>query len=297
METRYLTATIRKSPTDGTGRFEAIAYDATAGDVDGIVVTPAGIASAVRTFERRGRPLVLRWQHQIDHPDTALGTITRVWQDGSRLMVAGQLDLSNPLSQRAYEAMLTGRLNELSIAWQEYATGTERRDGVAYMSDIELIEVSLVAAGANRGTRVTSVKSAPTEAANLRETILAAVAPTKAPNGADVAAELAAHETRVKAARAERDRRAAERAATESRREDIERAVNHAVPVLNRFGGIGDANDDERPERATTSNVGETVQGGPEIHRAFRPKPKREDTTTIPVYVGPKNADDVRSEA
>jgi hypothetical protein len=159
-ETRFLTAALTKSPTDGTGRFEAIAYDASAGDLDGVVITPAGIDKAVRTFAERKRPLVLRWQHQVNDPDTALGVIDRVWRAGPRLMVAGRLDLKNALSVRCYEAMLQGRLNELSISWFANPRGSAVRDGILYESDIELMEISLVAVGSNRGTLVTAVKTA-----------------------------------------------------------------------------------------------------------------------------------------
>jgi len=137
---------ITKAPTDASGKFEIVAYDRHAGDVDGRVFTLAEMQSAVRTFERRGRPLVLRWSHDMQDPDSALGIITRLWIDGGKLMAAGRFDLENPLSVRVYEGILTGRINEFSVGWIDNGDGT-----------IDLLEISAAAAGANRGTGVACV--------------------------------------------------------------------------------------------------------------------------------------------
>lgn len=289
-KTYTTTATITKSRTDGSGEFEALVYDPDAGDTDGIVITRAALESAVETFNRRGRDLVLRWSHDLSQPDAALGVITKVWLDGSRLIVRGKLDLGNDLSVRVYEGMLAGRINEFSISWSAPLDAGVERDGKLFIvGDIELIEVSAVAAGANRGTRLLSIKAATTEAAKLRETILAAVAPTKAPNGADVAAELRAHDARVKAARDQRERAAQASAALDRFRTSNPRpTVLVADPkmrvVRDDERDFADADAKRRALASVSAGVGETVDGGVRIERAARPKPKRDETFTTPVY-------------
>jgi hypothetical protein len=90
-----------------------------------------------------------------------LGTITDVEVVGTTLVVRGKLDLTNPKSMRVYEGMLAGRINEFSVSWSVPAGGAYERDNVTFVTVMELIEVSAVAAGANRGTRLVSVKNAP----------------------------------------------------------------------------------------------------------------------------------------
>lgn len=161
MNAKYLTATLTKTPTDGSGTFEAIVYDPAAGDVDGIVITAEGMRRAVAMFHRRGRNLVLRWAHDKEDPDSALGTINDVRMSDGKLVVRGALDLQNGKSMRIYEGMLTGRINEFSISWASPPGGSHERDGLMFVDDMELLEVSVVAVGANRGTRLLAVKSAP----------------------------------------------------------------------------------------------------------------------------------------
>lgn len=161
MKTKHTSfAYLTKSPSDGSGRFEALVYSA-GEDIDGVFIDPSGVRSAVAAFQKRNRPLILRVQHSAD-PEAAIGLIDRVWSNsaGTELYIAGQLNLQSPVAQTVYENWLTlGDANEFSIAWAA-EDGYKADDGM-HITQLELLEVSSVAMGANRGTRLISVKAAP----------------------------------------------------------------------------------------------------------------------------------------
>lgn len=141
---KYLTGRIVKAPTDADATFELVAYDPHSDDVDDIKLAPEYVATAVPNFTRRKRNLALRWQHDLRDPDSAIGVIDKVWVDAvERLMVSGHFDLTNDFAVKVWEGVLAGRINEASISWDTLPDGT-----------MELLEVSIVSIGANRGTQV-----------------------------------------------------------------------------------------------------------------------------------------------
>jgi len=215
---KFLTAAITKSPTNGTGEFEAVVYDPAAGDVDGVVITVQAMKAAAATFVLRDRDLVLRWNHDRTDPDSALGVITDVKVSDGKLLIRGRLDLSNEKSVRVHEGMLTGRINEFSIAWTSPPDGFYESNGVVYITDMELTEISVVPAGANRGTRLVSVKSFPASAELAR---YARLIDEAAKIGPTVGQKVLERERQLLAERMAAERAAAVRA--KEAREDIDR--------------------------------------------------------------------------
>lgn len=146
---RKLVTAYLKAGTDPDASFEIVAYDPHSDDIDDLPLAPAYVRTAPENFRRRGRNLALRWAHNMTEPNAAIGLIDRVWTDDlDRLMVSGRFDLDNNLALSVWEGVLFERITEASISWDTLDDGS-----------MELIEVSIVSAGANRGTGITCAGS------------------------------------------------------------------------------------------------------------------------------------------
>lgn len=161
-------AVITKAPTDGSGTFTALV--STFGgepDVQNDVIAEGAFEATIcdayaKRTERGGRylwPLV--WQHSYADPGNFIGGIVAAAEAPHGLVVQGQLDLDNPKAHSTYEGMLADRIREYSIGFG-VVRQHKRGDGVRVLDEVELLEVSVVMAGANRGTRTLALKgSAP----------------------------------------------------------------------------------------------------------------------------------------
>jgi HK97 family phage prohead protease len=107
------------------------------------VIRPGAFA---RTLAERGAPLPLYWQHR---PEQRIGWIERIAEDARGLRVVARVD--KPDSAPAL-ALRQGRVDGLSFGYRARAF---RRDAAGReLSDIELIEVSLVTHPMQHAARV-----------------------------------------------------------------------------------------------------------------------------------------------
>jgi HK97 family phage prohead protease len=101
--------------------------------------------------------------HGYEDPLNAIGKLQDIRIEDKELVVDGQLDLNNERAVRVYEAMLTGKLNEFSIGYairdEELVKDAEGHPHYYLIKDLELLEISIVFAGANRHTRLISIKA------------------------------------------------------------------------------------------------------------------------------------------
>jgi len=162
-------AQIKTTPTDGTGRFTAIV--STFGpppDHQGDVVAEGAFLKSIAEWRRRGKRPSIWWEHMYHEPNAALGSIERMYETDAGFVIEAKLDLSHEPAVAVYEGLLAGRLNEFSIGfavleshrepWPDTVGGTY----YTVLDELELLEVSVVHAGANRYTRLLDVKSANT---------------------------------------------------------------------------------------------------------------------------------------
>lgn len=95
---------------------------------------------------------------KAEHGGPAIGQWTEVVEDDMGLRVKGRFDLSNPAGRKAYDAVVSGRKDGLSIGY--YATKTaQERDGSRALLEVDLREISLVRSPASSRSRILSVKS------------------------------------------------------------------------------------------------------------------------------------------
>lgn len=84
-----------------------------------------------------------------------------VKQDSRGLHVKGQLNMALPAAEEAYQLMLDGSINSMSVGFDILPKGSEWAEDYSQrtITKAELWEVSLVPFGMNRKAKVTSVKS------------------------------------------------------------------------------------------------------------------------------------------
>jgi HK97 family phage prohead protease len=166
-EIKYLSAKIKQSPTDGSGRFVAVV--STFGpppDTQGDIVTPGAFRASIAeaSVKYPGALWPIFWMHKYDSPENVIGVVVAAAETGEGLVIEGQLDLDSERAMHVYEGLLGNRIREWSIA---YAINKAREDTwegehVRYLDELELLEISAVYSGANRFTRTVEVRSRPT---------------------------------------------------------------------------------------------------------------------------------------
>ena len=118
-----------------------------------------------------GAPIPLLWEHKSSDPRNWVGDVISAVETADGLEVVGKFDLTSEHGQASYRNVKGRRVAGLSIGYAirsavKTAEGNELRD-------LELVEVSIVARGANPAALVTSVKSV---GADVTEQLRTAVA-------------------------------------------------------------------------------------------------------------------------
>ncbi|HYU07550.1 MAG TPA: HK97 family phage prohead protease [Thermoplasmata archaeon] len=161
MQTKLLTtyAKLTKTPTDGSGTFEAI--------VAGWDIDSDNDRFARDAFDGLdgSEPIPLRYQHVPDAADPASNIgVAFVTSTDAGLKAAGQLDLNNPMGMAVYERMLlpasdAKALREFSVGFAFEPAKTFKGDkGETVIPKAKLIEISIVYKGSQR-TELLSIKN------------------------------------------------------------------------------------------------------------------------------------------
>jgi HK97 family phage prohead protease len=108
---------------------------------------------------KNGNEIPVHWAHDLSQP-IALGTLT---DSPAGLAIKGELDLDVRAGRDAHSRLKKRIVKALSIGFQVPEGGSEYKDGIRRLKQIDLLEVSLVSVPANDQARMTSVKSAITD--------------------------------------------------------------------------------------------------------------------------------------
>lgn len=129
-------------------------------DAYGDIVLPGAFEKTLaRHAAERSMPVML-FGHKAD--ELPIGDWVDMAEDDKGLRVRGRLDLDDPESARVHRALKKGRVNGLSIGYAIPAGGIEPdpdREGVYFLKEIDLREVSIVNWPANRSAMVDNVKA------------------------------------------------------------------------------------------------------------------------------------------
>ncbi len=118
MRTKIVPLQIKTVPTDGSGEFTGLA--STFGgepDFQGDVVEYGAFAESIIRWKQLGDFPPVGLNHDYNTASSRIGKLTSMLEIPEGLLVSGQLHLKSEAAMAAYEAMLTGALDALSIGY------------------------------------------------------------------------------------------------------------------------------------------------------------------------------------
>lgn len=105
---------------------------------------------------RDGQQLKMLWQHDMQMP---IGIWESVYEDNYGLYVKGRLLMDLPKGREAYTLLKGGVIDGLSIGFIPVKSHFDEAKQSRLISEIDLMEISLVTFAANPKARVTCVKN------------------------------------------------------------------------------------------------------------------------------------------
>ncbi|WP_231632638.1 HK97 family phage prohead protease [Gordonia sp. HS-NH1] len=156
---KHKTVTMTGIKTAGLADGEFIGWASTFGNTDsqGDRVVKGAFATSVKSIEG-GDVVPILWEHKHDDPRMQVGEIKSAEETDDGLKVHVALDLDTETGRAAYKSVKSRRVKAMSIG---YATrrAVKAADGVQELTDLDLVEVSLVARPANDQALITASKS------------------------------------------------------------------------------------------------------------------------------------------
>jgi HK97 family phage prohead protease len=137
------------------GYFEGYASVFNVLDHQGDIILPG----AFRKTLKKGnldKNLKMLWQHDMEKP---IGIWEHIIEDGYGLYVKGRLLMDISLAKEAYTLLKAGVVDGLSIGYTPVHSHFDASQKAKCLTDVDLLEISLVTFAANPKAKVTSVKN------------------------------------------------------------------------------------------------------------------------------------------
>ncbi len=121
-------------------------------------MAPGAFLRSLDEMKAGNRMPPLLWQHDTAQP---IGAWREIYEDRHGLYVKGDLFVGDIARAReAYKLMREKVVNGLSIGYRVRQSHRDQKNGVRVLTDVELLEISMVTFPANDSARITRVKSA-----------------------------------------------------------------------------------------------------------------------------------------
>lgn len=146
-----------KAMDDETGEFEG--YGSVFGgepDSYGDVIVAGAYSKTIAAHKSRGTMPKLCWQHDIGE---VIGKWLSMEEDDYGLKVHGKLNMGVQRGREAHALLKEGDIDGLSIGYTIPRGGVDEKDGIWYLKEIDLFEVSVVSIGACDRATVAAVKA------------------------------------------------------------------------------------------------------------------------------------------
>jgi HK97 family phage prohead protease len=134
-------------------------------DRNGDRVMRGAFTDSIERWKAAGKPIPVIWSHEHTDPHAYIGAVDpndiRETKDG--LVVAGKLDMTNPLAAQVYDLLAKGLVSNWSFAYQ-VTQETIAEDLARDIQSADLFEVGPTLIGANGDTRTLQLASMQTEA-------------------------------------------------------------------------------------------------------------------------------------
>jgi HK97 family phage prohead protease len=123
-------------------------YASVFGGIDsyGDTILKGAFGASLAQHKANGSAPVMLWSHKADSP---IGRWTEMSEDDRGLQVTGQINLKTTAGREAFEHLRAGDITGLSIGYRVGKGGSEFRDGINYLKQVDLAEVSVVSVPAD----------------------------------------------------------------------------------------------------------------------------------------------------
>src|SRR5512132_3758314 len=145
---QHVTKAATTTATD-LGEFTAIAA-AYSVDRQGERIAAGAFADTIQRWATSGKTVPLHWNHKAE-PDNIIGSINTMKEPSEGLLVAGQLDIEE--SETAREVWRSVKRGRVSLSFGFLVKTAHDEDDIHVLDEVDLFEVSIVAAPANEDTR------------------------------------------------------------------------------------------------------------------------------------------------
>lgn len=159
-----------KAADDNTGTFTGYASVFDNVDAHGDIVRRGAFAKSIAS----GASIPLLWEHGAADPRNYVGDVVQAAETDTGLEITGKFDLDSEHGAAAYRNVKGRRVKGLSIGYR--VDKSVKTDAGNELLDVDLIEVSIVARGANDRALVGAVKSAGQPTAPIRSALARATA-------------------------------------------------------------------------------------------------------------------------
>lgn len=153
----HLTSPFELKFVAGSGTFEGYASVFHVTDSANDRVAPGAFQKSIAAARAENRLPPLLWQHDAQKP---IGIWHEMFEDSHGLFVRGELFVDDIAQAReAYKLMKEGVVTGLSIGYRTVQSARDAKSGARILTEVELLEVSMVTFPANAMARVRHVKS------------------------------------------------------------------------------------------------------------------------------------------
>jgi HK97 family phage prohead protease len=154
-----------KSTDDDSGTFVGLASVFDNVDAHGDIVRRGAFTKSIAA----GQPIPLLWEHKADDPRNYVGDVIGAAETAEGLEITGRFDLDTEHGAAAYRNVKGRRVSGLSIG---YSIRNSTKTAAGHeLTDLDLVEISVVARGANDRALVAAVKSAARPTAPIRSAL------------------------------------------------------------------------------------------------------------------------------
>ncbi|MDR1982792.1 MAG: HK97 family phage prohead protease [Holosporaceae bacterium] len=150
---KYLTQHLHLKSISEDGEISGYASVFNVVDGYGDIVMKGAFTNAVEIFAAGGKKPKLLWQHDVNYP---IGVINEIFEDNYGLFVKARLLLEIPKAQEVYFLLKNKAIDGFSIGYK--VKNNYFKNNKQYLTDINLLEVSIVTFPACESATVEDVK-------------------------------------------------------------------------------------------------------------------------------------------
>lgn len=158
-------ARVKAGPDAGLAEGEFIVYPSTftkTPDSYGDIVAPGAFVDTIAEWKESGLTLPGLFGHRFDDPDFFVAGAVDMGEDEHGWWVKGAFDLESPKGPQVYRLAKSGRLNQLSFAFDVLDSAPVELEGGVKANELRKLKVyefSFVPIGANQDTSIVAIKA------------------------------------------------------------------------------------------------------------------------------------------